>query len=106
LFEALDAEWDREGGDDFDADVVEVALARIAELAGTSPAWPAQAICEATWAWLRVSASRSVRQPAPVEIDGEAESIEAARRAPTPRPWPWSWPPPCVPGGWPPTTPR
>ncbi|MGI8984180.1 MAG: hypothetical protein ACR2HM_06565 [Acidimicrobiales bacterium] len=66
-----------EGSDDFDAEVVAVALARIAELAGTSPAWPAQAICEATWACLRVSAARSVRQPAPEDIDAEAEMIEA-----------------------------
>jgi hypothetical protein len=66
-----------EGADDFDADVVAVALARIAELAGTSPAWPAQAICEATWASLRVSASHSVRQLLAEEIDAEAESVEA-----------------------------
>jgi hypothetical protein len=67
-----------EGSDDFDADVVAVALARIDALAGTSPPWPAQAICEATWACLRVSAARSVRQPAPSEIEGEAERIEAS----------------------------
>jgi hypothetical protein len=66
-----------EAGDDFDADVVAVALARIAELAGTSPAWPAQAICEATWACLRVSASRSVRQLSAGDLDAEAESVEA-----------------------------
>jgi hypothetical protein len=30
-----------EAGDDFEADVVEVALRRIAALAGTSPTWPA-----------------------------------------------------------------
>jgi hypothetical protein len=67
-----------EASDDFDADVVEVALGRIAALAGTSPAWPAQAICEATWAGLRVGASRAARSgPAPVDIDAEADTIEA-----------------------------
>jgi hypothetical protein len=66
-----------EGSDDFDAEVVAAALARIAVLAGTTPAWPAQAICEATWAGLRVSAGRSVRQLAAGEIDAEAESLEA-----------------------------
>ena len=50
-----------EAGDDFDADVVEVALRRIAELAGTSPPWPAQAICEATWMTMRCGLVRSAR---------------------------------------------
>jgi len=50
-----------EAGEDFVADVVEVALRRIAELAGTSPPWPAQAICEATWMAMRCGLVRSAR---------------------------------------------
>ncbi len=50
-----------EAGDDFEADVVEVALRRIAALAGTTPTWPAQAICESTWMTLRAALVRSSR---------------------------------------------
>lgn len=78
-----------EAGEDFDADVVEVALRRIAELAGTSPPWPAQAICEATWMAMRCGLVRSARwgmvsalnDVADVEASPERSDAEALTMA-------------------------
>jgi hypothetical protein len=68
-----------QASDDFDADVVELALARIAALAGTSPVWPAQAICEATWTSLRARLGHAARRGlAPIEIDEQAVKVEAS----------------------------
>jgi hypothetical protein len=67
-----------EAGDDFDADVVEVALRRIAELAGTSPPWPAQAICESTWMTMRCALVRSARWGTPATLDEDVASREAS----------------------------
>ena len=50
-----------ESCEDFEADVVEAAVGRIAALAGTRPAWPAQAVCEATWRHLRLRARYTLR---------------------------------------------
>ncbi len=67
-----------EAGDDFDADVVEVALRRIAELAGTSPPWPAQAICESTWMTMRCGLVRSARWGGAVSaLNEEVADVEA-----------------------------
>lgn len=49
----------RVAGEDFDANVVDVALRRIAALGGRSPTWPAQAICESTWMTVRAALLRS-----------------------------------------------
>lgn len=67
-----------EAGEDFDADVVEVALRRIAELAGTSPPWPAQAICEATWMAMRCRLVRSARWGMVSGLNDDAADVEAS----------------------------
>ena len=67
-----------EAGDDFDADVVEVALRRIAELAGTSPPWPAQAICESTWMTMRCGLVRSARWGTVSALNEEVADVEAS----------------------------
>lgn len=66
-----------EAADDFDADVVEVALRRIAALAGTSPTWPAQAICESTWMTLRAALVRSSRWGTPTSLDENVAAVVA-----------------------------
>ena len=66
-----------EAGEDFEADVVEVALRRIAELAGTSPPWPAQAICESTWMTLRAALVRSSRWGTPASLDDDVADVVA-----------------------------
>jgi hypothetical protein len=71
-----------ESGEDFDADVVAAAVGQIAALAGTSPPWPAQAICEAAWGCLRNGVRRSARRGAPPaalsDVALEAGSLQAA----------------------------
>nr|MDQ6947997.1 hypothetical protein [Actinomycetota bacterium] len=67
-----------EAGDDFDADVVEVALRRIAELAGTSPPWPAQAICESTWMAMRCALVRSARWGTFSPLNEAVAGVEAS----------------------------
>jgi hypothetical protein len=67
-----------EAGDDFEADVVEVALRRIAALAGTSPTWPAQAICESTWITLRSALVRSSRWGTPASLDDDVADVVAS----------------------------
>ena len=67
-----------EADDDFDADVVEVALRRIAALAGTSPTWPAQAICESTWMTLRAALVRSSRWGPPASLDDDVADVVAS----------------------------
>jgi hypothetical protein len=67
-----------EAGEDFDADVVEVALRRIAELAGTSPPWPAQAICEATWMAMRCGLVRSARWGMVSALNEDVAEVEAS----------------------------
>ena len=66
-----------EADDDFDADVVEVALRRIAALAGTSPTWPAQAICESTWMTVRAALVRSSRWGTPASLEDEVANVVA-----------------------------
>ena len=66
-----------EAVDDFDADVVEVALRRIAALAGTSPTWPAQAICESTWMTVRAALVRSSRWGTPASLEDEVANVVA-----------------------------
>lgn len=66
-----------EAADDFDADVVEVALRRIAALAGTSPTWPAQAICESTWMTVRAALVRSSRWGTPTSLDENVAAVVA-----------------------------
>jgi hypothetical protein len=66
-----------EADDDFDADVVEVALRRIAALAGTSPTWPAQAICEPTWITMRAALVRSSRWGTPASLDDDVAGVVA-----------------------------
>ena len=67
-----------EAGDDFEADVVEVALRRIAALAGTSPTWPAQAICESTWMTVRAALVRSSRWGTPASLDDDVADVVAS----------------------------
>ncbi len=67
-----------EAADDFDADVVEVALRRIAELAGTSPPWPAQAICESIWMTVRAALVRSSRWGTPASLDDNVADVVAS----------------------------
>lgn len=67
-----------EAGDDFEADVVEVALRRIAVLAGTSPTWPAQAICESTWMTLRAALVRSSRWGPPTSLNVDVANVVAS----------------------------
>ena len=67
-----------EAADDFDADVVEVALRRIAALAGTSPTWPAQAICESTWMTLRAALVRSSRWGTLASLDDDVADVVAS----------------------------
>ena len=52
--------WDDVG--ELDAEMVLVAMERIAELAGTSPEWPSQAIVEVTYARLRWAAQVARRR--------------------------------------------
>jgi hypothetical protein len=52
--------WDDVG--ELDAEMVVVAMERIAELAGTSPEWPSQAIVEVTYARLRWAAQVARRR--------------------------------------------
>jgi hypothetical protein len=66
-----------EAGDDFEADVVEIALRRIAALAGTSPTWPAQAICESTWMTVRAALVRSSRWGTPASLDDDMPDVVA-----------------------------
>lgn len=67
-----------EAGDDFEADVVEVALRRIAALAGTSPTWPAQAICESTWMTLRAALVRSLRWGTLASLHDDVANVVAS----------------------------
>ncbi|MGI8686703.1 MAG: hypothetical protein ACR2MO_16715 [Acidimicrobiales bacterium] len=67
-----------EACEDFDADVVEVALRRIAALAGTSPTWPAQAICESTWITLRAALVRSSRWGRFESLNDEVANLVAS----------------------------
>lgn len=67
-----------QAGEDFEADVVEVALRRIAALAGTSPTWPAQAICEWTWMTLRAGLVRSSRWATPASLNDEVADAVVA----------------------------
>ena len=67
-----------EAVEDFDADVVEVALRRIATLAGTSPPWPAQAICEPTWMTLRAALVRSSRRGTLAALDDDVADVVAS----------------------------
>jgi hypothetical protein len=67
-----------EAAEDFDADVVEVALRRIAALAGTSPTWPAQAICEPTWMTLRAALVRSSRWATFASLNDEVADVVAS----------------------------
>ena len=52
--------WD--SVEDLDTEVLTFALERIAELAGTSPEWPAQAVVEVAWARFRWSAEVARRR--------------------------------------------
>lgn len=67
-----------EASEDFAADVIEAAMVRIAQLAGTSPPWPAQAICQSTWRSLRTAANRSARRGLALRLDeAAAEALHA-----------------------------
>ncbi len=71
-----------EAGEDFEADVVEVALRRIGALAGTSPTWPAQAICESTWITLRAALVRSSRWGTFESLNDEVANLVASPARP------------------------
>ena len=68
-----------ESCEDFEADVVEAAVGRIAALAGTRPAWPAQAVCEATWRHLRLRARYTLRMKdnGALPLDDQHEDLSA-----------------------------
>jgi hypothetical protein len=77
--------WDgRTGGtggwddvEELDVDMVALAIERIAELAGTSPQWPSQAIVEVTYARLRWAAQVARRRRLPTVALDDTHDVAA-----------------------------
>ncbi len=79
--------WDRGTGlwddvEELDAEMVTVTIERIAELAGTSPEWPSQAIVEVAYARLRWAAQVARRRLDTVALESFHDVAAAEPEAP------------------------